>query len=84
MRHRDRRDVGALRIDELVLPGVMIDLGHLEAGAAAEIADLRRAMGGALDFAGKAVLCRFGWDRLWGEDTYFSAYPFLSRRRFAP
>ena len=30
-------------------------------------------------FAGKAVLCRFGWDRLWGEEAYFSAYPFLSR-----
>jgi len=79
VRHRDRRDVGALRIDELVLPGVMIDLSHLKAGAAAEIDDLRRDAGGVLDVAGKAVLCRFGWDRLWGQDEYFSAYPFLSR-----
>ncbi len=79
VRHRDRRDVGALSIDELVLPGVMIDLGHLAAGAAAEIDDLRRAMGGVLAVDGKAVLCRFGWDRLWGQDDYFTAYPFLSR-----
>jgi nicotinate-nucleotide--dimethylbenzimidazole phosphoribosyltransferase len=79
VRHRDRRDVGALRIDELVLPGLMVDLGHLKAGAAAEIDDLRRAAGGALEVAGKAVLCRFGWDRLWEEDAYFTAYPFLSR-----
>lgn len=79
VRHRDRRDVGALGIDELVLPGLMVDLSHLKAGAAAEVDDLRRAAGGALDVAGKAVLCRFGWDRLWGEDAYFTAYPFLSR-----
>lgn len=79
VRHRDRRDVGALRIEELILPGVLIDLGHLAAGAAAEVADLRHAMGGALDVAGKAVLCRFGWDSLWGQDAYFAAYPFLSR-----
>jgi kynurenine formamidase len=79
VRHRDRRDVGALRIDELVLPGVILDLSHLAAGAAADIADLERAVGGALDVEGKAVLCRFGWDRLWGGDGYFSAYPFLSR-----
>ena len=79
VRHRDRRDVGALGIDELVLPGVLIDLGHLAAGAAAEVADLQRALGGTLDVQGKAVLCRFGWDRLWGQDDYFAAYPFLSR-----
>ena len=79
VRYRDRREVGALRIEELVLPGVMIDLSHLAAGAAAESLDLQRAMGGAFDVAGKAVLCRFGWDRLWGEEAYFAAYPSLSR-----
>jgi kynurenine formamidase len=79
VRHRERRDVGALRIDELVLPGVMIDLSHLTAGAAAEVEDLRRSAGAALDVAGKAVLCRFGWDSLWGQDSYFTAYPYLSR-----
>ena len=25
------------------------------------------------------MLCRFGWDRLWGQDAYFTAYPYLSR-----
>jgi kynurenine formamidase len=79
VRHGDRRDVGALGIEELVLPGIAIDLDHLAAGAAAETDDLRRGAGGVLDVAGKAVLCRFGWDRLWGDDDYFSAYPFLSR-----
>jgi kynurenine formamidase len=80
VRHRDRRDVGALRIEELVLPGLVIDLGHLAAGAAAEPDDLRRGARGEFAVAGKAVLCRFGWDRLWGRDDYFSTYPFLSRR----
>jgi len=79
VRHRDRRDVGALRIEELVLPGLLVDLGHLAAGAAAEPEDLRRGARGEFDVAGKAVLCRFGWDRFWGRDEYFSAYPFLSR-----
>jgi kynurenine formamidase len=79
VRHAERRDIGALSLDELVLPGVMIDLSHLAAGAAASVADLARGAGGALDVRGKAVLCRFGWDRLWGDDAYFAAYPFLSR-----
>jgi kynurenine formamidase len=79
VRHRDRRDVGALRLDELILPGLLIDLSHLAAGATAEPEDLRRGAGVGLDVAGKAVLCRFGWDRLWGRDEYFAAYPFLSR-----
>jgi kynurenine formamidase len=76
VRHRDRRDIGALRIDELVLPGIGVDLSHLAAGAAAGIDDLRA--GGLGDARGKAVLCRFGWDRHWGSDAYAS-YPFLSR-----
>jgi kynurenine formamidase len=79
VRHRDRRDVGALRIEELVLPGLAIDLSHLAAGAPADPDDLRRGARGEFNLAGKAVLCRFGWDRFWGQDEYFSAYPFLSR-----
>lgn len=79
VRYRERRDVGALSIAELVLPGITIDLGHLAAGAAAEAEDLRRGAGGVFDVAGKAVLCRFGRERLWGHDGYFTAYPFLSR-----
>jgi kynurenine formamidase len=79
VRHRERRDVGALRIDELVLPGLLLDLSHVAAGAAAEPDDLRRGACGEFNSAGKAVLCRFGWDRFWGGDNYFSAYPFLSR-----
>jgi kynurenine formamidase len=79
VRHRDRRDVGALQIEELVLPGIMVDLSHLAAGAGATVEDLARGAGGRLDIAGKAVLCRFGWDRLWGKQAYFDAYPFLSR-----
>ncbi len=79
VRHRDRRDIGALRIDELVLPGIVVDLTRIAAGASAGVADLRDVTGGPLDVAGKAVLCRFGWDRFWGDDAYFAEYPYLSR-----
>jgi len=76
VRHRDRRDIGALTIDELVLPGVVADLSGLSPEAAASVEDLRAA--GLDSVSGKAVLCRFGWDRHWGTDAY-AAYPFLSR-----
>ena len=75
VRYPARRDIGALRIEELVLPGVAVDLSHLRTGEMAEVEDLKVD---ALDVAGKAVLCRFGWDRHWGSPAY-DAYPFLSR-----
>jgi kynurenine formamidase len=82
VRYPHGRDIGALRVEELVLPGLLIDLTHLRAGEMAGIEDLRKgAAGGShgeLDVAGKAVLCRFGWDRHWGSEAYHT-YPFLSR-----
>lgn len=78
VRYPDRRDIGALRIEELVLPGLVIDLTHLSAGEPAGPEDLRNGVSGELAVAGKAVLCRFGWDRHWGSEAYFT-YPFLSR-----
>jgi kynurenine formamidase len=76
VRFSDKRDIGALGIEELILPGLVIDLGHTEPGMAAGIEDVRARAGHG--FAGLAVLCRFGWDRFWGDEAYFS-YPFLSR-----
>lgn len=78
VRFRDRRDIGELLIEELVLPGVVVDLRHLKAGEAAGVADLRAGIASGFAIAGHGVLCRFGWDRFWGEEAYFS-YPFLSR-----
>jgi kynurenine formamidase len=73
-RHRDRRDISQIALDEVILPGVVIDVRGKSAFEAVDL-DLARA---AADLSGKAVLFNFGWDQHWGTDAYF-AYPFLSR-----
>jgi kynurenine formamidase len=78
VRYDKKRDIAALTLEELILPGVVIDLGQLASNQAAGVADLEKGGGGTLDVAGKAVLCRFAWDRFWGMEEYY-AYPFLSR-----
>jgi len=78
VRWRDKRDIAALRLDELVLPGLFLDLDGRAPGAAVEPDELAAAAGGRPDVAGKAVLCRFGWDRHWGQSAYGDC-PYLSR-----
>jgi kynurenine formamidase len=78
VRWPDRRDVAALRLDELVLPGLLVDLAGRAPGTAIEPDELAAAAGGRADVAGKAVLCRFGWDRHWGRAEYGDC-PYLSR-----
>ena len=73
-RHRDRRDISQIDLSEVILPGVVIDVRGRSAWEAVDLDGAHRA----LDLAGKAVLCNFGWDRHWGTEDY-SAYPFLSR-----
>jgi kynurenine formamidase len=73
-RHPDRRDISRIALDEVILPGVVIDVrGHV----AGDAVDMDAAFE-QLDLRGKAVLFNFGWDAHWGSDAYF-AYPFLSR-----
>jgi arylformamidase len=69
-RHRTKRDIGQIELDEVILPGVVIDMRGHAAWDAVEFA--------AHDLNGKAVLFNFGWDRHWGSEAYYS-YPFLSR-----
>jgi kynurenine formamidase len=78
VRYDKKRDIAALTLEELILPGVVVDLGQLAPNQAASLADLETGSGGKLNVAGKAVLCRFAWDRFWGMEEYY-AYPFLSR-----
>jgi kynurenine formamidase len=73
-RHRDRRDISQIDLSEVILPGVVIDLRGRAAWEAVDLDGAHRA----LDLAGKAVLCNFGWDQHWGTEDY-RAYPFLSR-----
>lgn len=75
-RHRfdGRRDIADLRLDELVLDGVLVDVA--DAGENERIGLDRIDMPDVI--AGKAVLFRFGWDRHWGSQTY-RRYPHIGR-----
>jgi kynurenine formamidase len=71
-RHPERRDISQIRLDEVILPGVVADVR----GRAPWEAIGMEALPAGLDVAGKAVLLNFGWDKRWGADSYLS-YPFL-------
>jgi arylformamidase len=75
-RHRwkERRDIAQLKLDELILPGVMIDTGPINPGQQVNLDQIVLPD----DIKGKAVLVRFGWDHHWGTDTY-EQYPYLGR-----
>ena len=67
------RDISEIEIEEVVLPGVVIDA---RAGSAGEPVGTDVLPDRAL--RGNAVLFNFGWDIHWGTDRYYS-YPFISK-----
>jgi arylformamidase len=75
-RHRwaERRDISALRLDEVILPGVVVDATDAKPGQRLGLAQLDLPQ----DLEGKAVLVRFGWDKYWATPAY-DDYPFLDR-----
>ena len=77
VRWRERRDIAALDIAELVLPGLVVDLADAVAGDSVGLERFQAALAGR-PVAGHAVLCRFGWDRFWRSEAYYR-YPFLAR-----
>jgi len=72
-RFPNRRDISEIEIEEVVLPGVVIDA---RAGSAGEPVSTDVLPDRAL--RGNAVLFNFGWDIHWGTDRYYS-YPFISK-----
>jgi kynurenine formamidase len=72
-RYPDGRDIGELRIDELVAPGTVVDARGLAPGERLTV----DALPADTSLAGKAVLFDFGWSQYWGSEQYRS-YPFLS------
>lgn len=72
-RHPDMRDIGALRLEEVVLPGIFIDTR----GMAPLQATGPEIIPTGVDLTGMAVLVNFGWDRYWGTEEYF-AFPYLA------
>lgn len=66
IRYPERRDIAALSLDELVLPGVVVDAR----GRAPDSVVAPDEIALPDDLVGRAVLVNFGWDRLWGEPGY--------------
>ncbi|MCW6508470.1 cyclase family protein [Lichenifustis flavocetrariae] len=75
-RHRfpDKGDIATLALPRLVLEGVVIDARHAEPSQGLTLADVTLPE----TLKGKAVLVNFGWDRFWGQDTYYQV-PYLAR-----
>ena len=73
-RFRDRRDIAALELNEVILPGVVVDARGRNAWEAVSI----DVLPSDVSLEGKAVLFNFGWDVHWGTEAYY-AYPFIAR-----
>ncbi|MCK5587931.1 MAG: cyclase family protein [Candidatus Lokiarchaeota archaeon] len=73
-RYPDGRDISEIMIDEVILPGVVIDVrGRREFEAIGT-----EIIPSNLDLKDKAVFFNFGWDKHWGTEQYQS-YPFISK-----
>ncbi len=72
-RYAGGRDISELTLDELILPGIIIDLRQHPPGSPVEASFLPAEA----DLANAAVLFNFGWDRHWGTDAYVP-YPHIT------
>ena len=73
-RYPDGRDISELQLEELILPGVVLDLREHPLGQPVPAS----AIPEHVDIRGAAILFNFGWDRHWGKNTYWSDYPYIS------
>jgi kynurenine formamidase len=64
--------IDRLRLEQLVLPGVVVDCSTVQARE--PIGPDRLA---GIDVAGKAVLFHTGWSRYWGQSEYMN-FPYLT------
>jgi arylformamidase len=71
--HPDRPSIEKLRLEQLVLPGLVVDCRHYSA---------RQPIGAEVlsgkELSGKAVLFYSGWSRYWGQAEY-DQFPYLTR-----
>ena len=72
-RFAEGRDISALALDELILPGVVLDLRGHRIGEPVPAS----ALPADTNLKGAAVLFNFGWDRHWGTPAY-DDYPYIS------
>lgn len=73
IRYPEKRDIAGLGLDELVLPGVVVDARARAPDSVVAPDELALPD----DLAGRAVLVNFGWDRYWGAPGYLDP-PVLS------
>ncbi|HZQ05690.1 MAG TPA: cyclase family protein [Anaerolineae bacterium] len=73
-RFKDKRAIGNLRLEEVVLDGVVINARGMNEREPFDLARMPRE----LDVRGRAVLFHFGWDKYW-ETPQYEAYPFIAR-----
>jgi kynurenine formamidase len=67
-------DVSQLRLEQLVLPGLVIDVRSIAVADQPLSPDLLDG----LDVQGRAVLLLTGWSDRWGDEAYYH-HPFVSR-----
>ncbi|WP_018248790.1 cyclase family protein [Orenia marismortui] len=72
-RYPEGRDISEIKIDEVILSGVVIDVRGKNEFESIGVDIIPND----LKLEGKAVLFNFGWDKYWGEDKYHS-YPYIS------
>ncbi|MGF1505786.1 MAG: cyclase family protein [Chloroflexi bacterium] len=68
--HPDRDTIDRLTLDQLVLPGVVVDCTNAPRAIGPDVLS-------GVDVAGRAVLFHTGWDRYWGEPRYHE-HPYLT------
>ncbi len=68
----DGATIDRLALEQLVLPGVVVDCTYVQARQPIGPDSLAGA-----DVAGRAVLFHTGWSRYWGQSEYFD-FPFLT------
>lgn len=72
-RYPTGRDIGDLDVDELVLPGVVVDARGLDPYDELDVEVLPTDR----NLTNRAVLFNFGWDNHWDTEQYRS-YPYIS------
>jgi kynurenine formamidase len=70
--HPEKPAIEKLKLEQLVLPGVVVDCTQATAGEQIDPGVLD-----GLNYSGKAVLFHTGWSRYWGKPQYHQ-FPFLS------
>jgi arylformamidase len=68
----DGPSIEKLRLEQLILPGVVVNCTHVQAHQPIDPAVLD-----SLDVGGKAVLFHTGWSHFWGKPEYWD-FPFLT------